>query len=276
MTKPKTKGELLRTGYRVLPVKEEIRRNLIRKMRTGDRLFPGVIGYDRTVIPQVQNALLAGHDLIFWGERDQGKSRLIRGIKDLLYEEIPAVAGCEINDDPFNPICRVCKERASKEGDDLEVVWLPRDARFADKVATPDITMMDLIGDIGPIKVAEGRYLSSELVIHWGLIPRVNRGIFCISELPDLPERLQVALFNILEERQIQVKGFKVSLPLDLLVAASVNPEDYTNRGRIVTPLKDRFRSQIRTHYPLTNADEIEIVEQEATPFKAEDIGANL
>ena len=264
----KTVGELRRSGYQVLTVREEIRKNLVEKMRQGQQLFPEVIGYEETVIPQVENAVLAGQDIIFLGERGQAKSRLIRSLTNLLDEEIPMVAHCEVNDNPFNPICPACQDRVAELGEDVEIDWQRREDRYGEKLATPDISVADLIGEIDPIKVAEGRYLSDELTIHYGLIPRVNRGIFCINELPDLAERIQVGLFNLMEERDIQIRGHRVRLPLDVYVVASANPEDYTNRGRIITPLKDRYGAQIRTHYPRSPEQELAIVEQERTHFQ--------
>ncbi|MBE3111777.1 MAG: sigma 54-interacting transcriptional regulator, partial [Acidobacteria bacterium] len=227
-----------------------MRSNLIRKISNKETLFPGVIGFEDTVIPYLENAILSGQDIIFLGERGQAKSRLMRQLVSLLDDAIPAVAGCEINDNPFAPICRGCIDRAEKEGDDLPIAWLTAEQRYGEKLATPDITIADLIGEIDPIKVAEGRYLSDEMTIHYGLVPRSNRGIFSINELPDLAERIQVGLLNIMEERDIQIRGYRVRLPLDVYVVASANPEDYTNRGRIITPLKDRYGAQIRTHYP--------------------------
>ncbi len=265
--RPATIRELRDSGYHVLSVREEIRKNLIAAIEGGESVFPGIVGFDDTVVPQIENAILAGHDLILLGERGQAKSRIIRQLTGLLDEEIPVVAGCEINDNPFDPICRQCRDRTAADGDDVEVQWLPREKRYGEKLATPDITVADLIGEIDPIKVAEGRYLSDELTIHFGLIPRTNRGIFCINELPDLSERIQVSLFNLMEERDVQIKGYRVMLPLDVLLVASANPEDYTNRGRIITPLKDRYGAQVRTHYPATAEDEIAIVEQEHTKF---------
>ncbi|RMF85796.1 MAG: magnesium chelatase [Nitrospinota bacterium] len=267
MRKPKTLGELKESGYRVLSVKEEMRKNLIEKMRRNETLFPGIVGYENTVLPQIENAILAGQDIIFLGERGQAKTRIIRSLIYLLDEEIPVVQGCEINDNPYQPICKSCRLLLQEQGDDTPIDWLPREARFGEKLATPDVTTADLIGEIDPVKVAEGRYLSDELTIHYGLIPRTNRGIFAINELPDLAERIQVALFNIMEERDLQIRGFKVRLPLDVYVVASANPEDYTNRGRIITPLKDRYGAQIRTHYPLNIQDEIRIMEQERKRF---------
>jgi magnesium chelatase subunit I len=261
--RPETLGALRASGYEVRPVREEMRSNLIRKIRNRETLFPGVIGFEDTVIPYLENAILSGQDIIFLGERGQAKSRLIRQLVSLLDVAVPAVAGCEINDNPFAPICRGCVERTEAEGDDLTITWLTPDQRYGEKLATPDITIADLIGEIDPIKVAEGRYLSDEMTIHYGLVPRSNRGIFSINELPDLAERIQVGLLNIMEERDVQIRGYRVRLPLDVYVVASANPEDYTNRGRIITPLKDRYGAQIRTHYPRTVEHEIEIMEQE-------------
>ncbi len=276
MSKPKTLGELKRSGYRPRTVKEEMRQNLIRKLQAGERLFPGIIGYEDTVLPQIENAILSGHDMVLLGERGQAKTRIARSLVTLLDEEIPAVEGCEINDDPFKPICRACRERLEEMGDDLPITWLDRSHRYSEKLATPDTTISDLIGEVDPIKVAEGRYLSSELTIHYGLVPRTNRGIFCINELPDLAERIQVGLLNILEEKDVQIRGYKIRLPLDLYVVASANPEDYTNRGRIITPLKDRFGSEIRTHYPKTLQAEIAIMDQERTPFETDSLSVNV
>ena len=267
MARAKTLKQLKKTGYQVLPVRAELRKNLIEKMKAGGPMFEDIIGYDDTVIPQLENAILSGHDMIFLGERGQAKSRLIRNLKSLLDEEIPIVKGCEINDNPFEPVCKACREKVAEKGDLLEIEWIPREARYAEKLATPDVTIADLIGEIDPIKIAEGKYLSDEHAIHFGLIPRVNRGIFSINELPDLAEKVQVGLFNIMEERDIQIKGFTVMLKLDVLVVASANPEDYTNRGRIITPLKDRYSSQIRTHYPAAPEIETQIVEQERRRF---------
>ncbi|MBI4287889.1 MAG: magnesium chelatase [Chloroflexi bacterium] len=266
--KARNLGELRQSGYKVLAVKEELRKNLIRKISKGEKLFPGIVGYEDTVVPQLENAILAGHDVIFLGERGQAKTRLIRQLTSLLDEEVPYIDGCEINDNPFKPICRSCRNRVETEGDKLPIAWLPRGERYGEKLATPDTTIADLIGEVDPIRVAEGRYLSDELTIHYGLVPRTNRGIFCINELPDLAERIQVGLFNILEERDIQIRGYKIRLPLDVYLVASANPEDYTSRGRIITPLKDRYGSQIRTHYPRTPAEEIGIMEQEKGVFE--------
>jgi magnesium chelatase subunit I len=230
-------------------------------------MFPGVLGYDDTVLPQLENALLAGHDVIFLGERGQAKTRIIRTLTDLLDEWMPIVAGSEINDDPYNPVSKHGRDVVREHGDDTQIEWIPRDMRFGEKLATPDTSIADLIGEVDPIKVAEGRYLSDELTLHYGLVPRTNRGIFSINELPDLAERIQVGLLNVLEERDIQVRGYKIRLPLDLMLVASANPEDYTNRGRIITPLKDRFGAQIRTHYPLETDTELAIVDQESRTF---------
>ena len=265
--RPRTIGDLRESGYETLPVKAEIRKNLIRRIRKGETLFPGIVGFDDSVIPQLENAILAGQDIILLGERGQAKSRLIRNMVDLLDDAVPAIDGCELNCDPFVPICAECKAAVAEHGDDLPLRWMTRDERYAEKLATPDITVADLIGEIDPIKIAEGRYLSDELAIHYGLIPRVNRGIFCINELPDLSERIQVSLFNLMQERDVQIKGYRVMLPLDVMLISSANPEDYTNRGRIVTPLKDRYGAQIRTHYPRELSQEIEIMEQEHVRF---------
>ena len=266
-TKPSTIGELRESGYRVVPVREEIRRNLISKIRTGEELFPGIVGFEDTVIPQLENAILAGQNIIMLGERGQAKSRLLRSLINLLDEEIPYIQGCEINDNPFAPICRACRDKVEEQGEQVPIAWRLREDRYGEKLATPDIAVADLIGEVDPIRVAEGHYLSDELTIHYGLIPRVNRGIFCINELPDLVERIQVGLFNLMEERDIQIRGYLVRLPLDVLLVASANPEDYTNRGRIITPLKDRYGAQIRTHYPRAIEQEIAIMEAERDRF---------
>ena len=265
--KPATIGALRKSRYKVLPVKQEIRKNLIKRLRNGSELFPGIIGFEDSVVPHLETALLAGQDIILLGERGQAKSRLIRHLVTLLDEEIPYIAGCELNDNPYDPICRECKQKLEADGDKVKIDWQPREERYSEKLATPDISVADLIGEIDPIKVAEGRYLSDELTIHYGLIPRTNRGIFSINELPDLSERIQVSLFNLMEERDIQIKGYRIMLPLDIFLVATANPEDYTNRGRIITPLKDRYGAQIRTHYPTSVDDEIEIVEQEYASF---------
>ncbi|HEX2350726.1 MAG TPA: sigma 54-interacting transcriptional regulator [Ktedonobacterales bacterium] len=270
--KPATIGQLRESGYRTLSVKDEMRQNLIRMMRAGDELFPGVIGYEDSVIPQVENAILSGQDIVLLGERGQAKTRIARSLVNLLDAETPIVTGCEINDDPFNPLCKACRTRIAEEGDETPIHWITRDQRYGEKLATPDISIADLIGEVDPIKVAEGRYLSDELTIHYGIIPRTNRGVFCINELPDLAERIQVGLLNIMEERDVQIRGYKVRLPIDVFVVASANPEDYTNRGRIITPLKDRMGSEIRTHYPRTIEYEIAIMDLEMRPFEAEGI----
>jgi magnesium chelatase subunit I len=249
-----------------------MRSNLIAKMRNGEALFEGIVGYEETVIPQLENAILSGQDVIFLGERGQAKSRLIRSLTSLLDEEIPIVEGSEVNDNPFAPISRHAIDLIAEMGDATPIEWLPREKRYGEKLSTPDITIADLIGEVDPIRVAEGRYLSDELTIHYGLIPRTNRGIFAMNELPDLAERIQVGLFNIMEERDIQIRGYRVQLPLDVFLVASANPEDYTNRGRIITPLKDRYGVQIRTHYPRTVEHEISIMEQEQTSFDDEDL----
>ena len=265
--KPRTVRELRNGDYRVRSVRDEMRQNLVKRLQAGEDLFPGIVGYRDTVVPQIENAILAGQDMILLGERGQAKSRIIRSLTTLLDDEIPVIAGCEINDNPFDPVCRACRDRCDELGDVVEIAWLPRELRFSEKLATPDISISDIIGEVDPIRVAEGRYLSDELTIHYGLIPRTNRGIFSINELPDLAERIQVGLFNLLEERDIQIKGYRIRLPLDVYVVATANPEDYTNRGRIITPLKDRYGAQVRTHYPRTIEDEIEIVEQERSRF---------
>ena len=267
----KTIGELKESGYKPASVREELRRNMIRMIREKKNIFPGIIGYDDSVIPQVKNAVISGQDIIFLGERGQAKSRIMRLLVNLLDPEIPVIRGCEVNDNPLAPICRSCRDHVAAEGDATEIDWLPRNARYGEKLATPDITIADLIGDVDPIKVAEGRYLSDELTIHYGLIPRTNRGIFCINELPDLAERLQVGLFNLMEESDVQIRGYHLRLPLDVLLVASANPEDYTSRGRIITPLKDRYGSQIRTHYPTTVAEEIAIMDQERRQFAGDE-----
>lgn len=269
MTMPKTLGELKQTGYTPLSVKAEMRKNLIRMMTDREQLFPGIFGFEETVIPQVQNALLAGQDMIFLGERGQAKTRLIRSLTSLLDPWVPYVEGSEINDDPCAPISKYAADMIAKHGDATPISWLAREDRYGEKLATPDVTTPELIGEVDPIKVAEGRYLSDELVIHYGLIPRTNRGIFCINELPDLSEKLQVGLFNIMQERDVQIRGFRVRLPLDICVVASANPEDYTNRGRIITPLKDRYGAEIRTHYPKNIAIEIDIMDAERSPLLA-------
>ena len=268
--RPSTVGKLKASGYQPLPVREEMRKNLIARIRSGDELFPGVYGYDETVIPHIVNAILAGQDIIFLGERGQAKSRIIRSLTALLDDALPVLANCEIPEDPYDPMTTQGRQIIEDQGDDAELAWLDRDARYGEKLATPDITIADLIGEVDPIKVAEGRYLSDELTIHYGLVPRTNHGIFCINELPDLAERIQVGLLNIMEERDVQIRGYRIRLPLDVFVVASANPEDYTNRGRIITPLKDRYGAQVRTHYPQKIEHEMEIVEAEHTPVPAD------
>ncbi|RAY14353.1 magnesium chelatase [Actinomadura craniellae] len=259
-----TVGELRAAGHTRRTVKAELRENLLARLRGGEPRFPGIVGFDETVLPHLERALLAGHDLVLLGERGQGKTRLIRTVVGLLDEWTPVVAGCEINDHPYAPVCVRCRRLAAELDEDLPVEWRHRDERFGEKLATPDTSVGDLIGDIDPIKVAEGRTLGDPETVHFGLVPRANRGIFSINELPDLAERIQVALLNVLEERDVQVRGYALRLPLDVLLIASANPEDYTNRGRIITPLKDRFGAEIRTHYPLTLDLELELIKQEA------------
>jgi magnesium chelatase subunit I len=266
VSEAKTLGELKKSGIAVLSVRDEMRKNLVQHLESGNRILPGIIGYDDTVIPEIENAILSGHHMVFLGERGQAKSRIIRGLVSLLDERIPIVEGCEINDNPYQPICRACRKKAEETGDGLPIEWIDRDARYGEKLATPDVSIADLVGEIDPIKVAEGRYLADEETIHYGLVPRTNRGVFAINELPDLTEKVQVGLFNLMEEKDVQIKGYKIRLPLDVVIVASANPEDYTSRGRIITPLKDRFDMQIRTHYPKNIGDELAIMEQEAGP----------
>ncbi len=268
---PATIGELRDSGYQSVSVREEMRRNLIAKIRAEESVFPGIIGFDQTVIPQLENAILAGQDIILLGERGQAKTRLIREMVNLLDEQLPVVAGGELNDDPYNPLSPDARQMVEDMGDNTPVAWIGRDLRYSEKLATPDISIADLIGEIDPIKVAEGRHLSDESAIHYGLVPRTNRGIFCINELPDLAERIQVGLFNLMEERDVQIKGYRIRMPLDVFVVATANPEDYTNRGRIVTPLKDRYGAQIHTHYPQSLDEEIAIMDQERNRFPDED-----
>jgi magnesium chelatase subunit I len=266
MSAPATIGELRAAGYPDRTVKEELRANLLGTLGRGEPLFPAIVGFDDSVLPALERGILAGHDLILLGERGQAKTRLIRRVVDLLDERSPAIAGCEVHDHPFHPICARCRALVEEDGDEVPLRWVERGERYAEKLATPDTSVADLIGDVDPIRVAEGRYLADELTIHYGLIPRTNRGVVAINELPDLPERIQVALFNILEERDVQIRGYQIRLPLDLLLMCTANPDDYTHRGRIVSPLKDRFGTQVRTHYPETLEDEIRIMEQEARP----------
>ena len=276
MTQPRNVGELKKSGWVSRPVKEEMRQNAVALISSGEPLFDGVVGYENTVLPQLENAVLAGHDVIFLGERGQAKTRMIRSMVNLLDEWMPYVEGSEIYDDPFNPVSKYAKDLLAKRGDKTAIAWAHRDVRYGEKLATPDTSIADLIGEVDPIKVAEGRYLSDELTLHYGMVPRTNRGIFAINELPDLAERIQVGLLNVLEERDVQIRGYKVQLPLDVLLVASANPEDYTNRGRMITPLKDRFGAQIRTHYPLEIDTEIDIAEQEAAPLEAAGISVSV
>nr|WP_308169596.1 sigma 54-interacting transcriptional regulator [Acrocarpospora catenulata] len=266
---PSTLRELRESGHVHRSVKAEIRANLLARLRTGETRFPGIVGFDETVLPHLERALIAGHDLVLLGERGQGKTRLIRTVIGLLDEWTPVIQGCEINDHPFAPVCARCRGLAE---DEIKVVWKHRTERYGEKLATPDTSVGDLIGDVDPIKLAEGRTLGDPETVHYGLVPRTNRGVFSVNELPDLAERIQVALLNVLEERDIQVRGYTLRLPLDILLIASANPEDYTNRGRIITPLKDRFGAEVRTHYPSSIEDELALIRQEVIP----DIGADV
>jgi magnesium chelatase subunit I len=261
---PTTLGELRAAGHRYRTVKEELRDNLLAQMRSGGPRFPGIVGYDDTVLPEVERALLAGHDMVLLGERGQGKTRVIRSLVGLLDEWTPVIAGSELNEHPMHPISPASRRLAAEDGDGTKVNWLHRSMRYGEKLATPDTSVGDLIGDVDPIRVAQGRTLGDPETIHFGLVPRTNRGIFAVNELPDLAERIQVSLLNVLEERDIQVRGYQLRLPLDILLVASANPEDYTNRGRIITPLKDRFGAEIRTHYPVDLDLEIDLIRQEA------------
>ncbi len=273
--KPTTLGALRASGYQPLTVKAEMRKNLIDKMRRGEKYFPGILGYEDTIMPQIENAILSGQDIVLLGERGQAKTRLARSLVNLLDAEVPMIAGGELNDSPYSPESAAGQQMVAEMGDNTPISWLPRDRRYGEKLATPDTTIADLIGEVDPIKVAEGRYLSDELTIHYGMVPRTNRGIFCLNELPDLAERIQVGLLNIMEERDVQIRGYKVRLNLDLFVVASANPEDYTNRGRIITPLKDRFGSEVRTHYPRTIEHEIDIMERERLAFTQDGIAVD-
>jgi magnesium chelatase subunit I len=261
---PRNLGELRESGHRLRSLRDEVQANLRSRLKAGAPLIPGVHGYEETVVPAVESALLCGHDMIFLGERGQAKTRMIRSLVGLLDEWVPVVAGSEIHDDPLAPVSAFARERVAERADATEIDWLHRDDRYVEKLATPDVSIADLIGDVDPIKVAEGRHLSDEYTIHFGLLPRSHRCIFCINELPDLTEKVQVGLFNVMEERDIQVKGYRIRMPVDVLVVASANPEDYTSRGRIITPLKDRYAAQIRTHYPSRRETELAIVRQEA------------
>jgi len=265
MVSIQTLGDLRRAGLRSRPVKHEIRDNLVQKLQSGETLFPGIIGYDETVIPQLVNAILSRHNFILLGLRGQAKSRILRGLADLLDEQIPVVPGCEIHDDPLAPLCAACRARVALEGDAMSIGWLPREARYVEKLATPDVTIADMLGDIDPIKAAQaGLNLSDELTMHYGLLPRANRGIFAVNELPDLAGKIQVGLFNILQEGDVQIKGYPIRLRLDVMLVFTANPEDYTARGKIITPLKDRIGSEIRTHYPTTRHSAMAITSQEA------------
>ncbi|GIU81067.1 MAG: magnesium chelatase [Acidobacteria bacterium] len=265
MRKPQTLGELKASGYKSRSVKDEMRANLIRKLKNREKLFPGIIGYEETVIPKIVNAILAKHNIILLGTRGQAKSRIIRQLTELLDEEIPIIAGSEINDDPFNPISAYGKRQVELYGDDTKIDWIDRNSRYVEKLATPDVTIADIIGDVDPIKAAKGGHiLSDELTMHFGLLPRANRGIFAINELPDLAGKIQVGLFNIMQEGDIQIKGYPIRLPLDVMLVFSANPEDYTARGKIITPLKDRIGAEIQTHYPKTLKIGVEITKQEA------------
>jgi magnesium chelatase subunit I len=260
-----TLGALRRQSTGPRPVKQEIRDNLVRKLQAGETLFPGIIGYDDTVIPQLVNAILSRHNFILLGLRGQAKSRILRGLVDLLDERIAVVPGCEIHDDPLAPVCSKCRARIAAEGDQMPIGWLPREARFVEKLATPDVTIADIVGDIDPIKAAQaGLNLGDELTMHYGLLPRANRGIFAVNELPDLAGKIQVGLFNILQEGDVQIKGYPIRLKLDLMLVFTANPEDYTARGKIITPLKDRIGSEIRTHYPAARHTAMSITAQEA------------
>ena len=262
--RPASLGQLRDTGYTTRTVKQEIRANLLDRLRSGEPAFPGIVGFDDTVLPELESALLAGHDLVLLGERGQGKTRLMRTLVELLDEWSPAVAGCEINDDPLAPVCTRCRRLVGEVGDELPLTWRHRSERYTEKLATPDTSVGDLVGDVDPVKVAQGRTLGDPETVHYGLVPRTNRGVFGLNELPDLAERIQVAMFNVLEERDIQIRGYSLRLPLDLLLVVTANPEDYTNRGRIITPLKDRFGAEIRTHYQLEVDDEVALISQEA------------
>jgi len=265
MERPQTIQQLRLTGYQPRTVKEEMRANLMAAMERKETLFPGIVGYDRTVIPQIENAILSGHDFILLGLRGQAKTRLLRALSRFLDEWVPAIEGCDLNDDPLKPVCAACKRRVEESGDEVPLRWIHRSERYREKLATPDVTIADLIGDIDPIKAANKRLSYSDPeVMHYGIIPRTNRGIFAINELPDLQPRIQVGLLNILEEKDIQVRGFPIRLPLDVQIVFSANPEDYTNRGNIITPLRDRIASQIMTHYPFTVEDAMKVTDQEA------------
>jgi magnesium chelatase subunit I len=274
--RPVTLGELRSSGYKIESVKDEIRRNLIAKLDSGEPLFPNILGYEETVVPQVCNAILSKHDMLFLGLRGQAKTRMLRQLVNLLDDTIPVVAGSEIHDNPYSPVSKYARDLVAEKGDATPIEWIGRHDRYHEKLATPDVTIADLIGEVDMIKHAEGRYLSSEMTMHFGLIPRTNRGIFCINELPDLAPKIQVGLFNVLEERDVQIRGYPVRLDLDLAMVFSANPEDYTNRGRIVTPLKDRIGSVVRTHYPITREIGIAISDQNAWLDRAHGNGTAL
>jgi magnesium chelatase subunit I len=276
MDRPQNIGQLRESGYQPCSVKQEMRRNLIHRLKNGENLFPGIVGYDETVFPQIQNAILSQHDMLFLGLRGQGKTRMLRLLVELLDDALPIVEGSEINDDPLAPISRYARERVEAEGDSCPIEWVGRDRRYHEKLATPDVTIADLIGEVDLIKHAEGRHLASEDVMHFGLIPRSHRGIFCMNELPDLSPKIQVGLFNVLEERDVQIRGFTVRLPLDLCLVFSANPEDYTNRGRIVTPLKDRIGSVVQTHYPLTRELGVEITRTNAWTDRESEVDVHV
>ncbi|MFC3381666.1 sigma 54-interacting transcriptional regulator [Couchioplanes azureus] len=261
---PRTLGDLRAHGHEFRTVKQELRDNLLDRLRRGEPRFPGIVGYDDTVLPEVERALLAGHDMVLLGERGQGKTRLLRALAGLLDEWTPVIAGSELREHPYQPVTPASRRLAEEAGDALPISWLHRRERYGEKLATPDTSVGDLIGDVDPIKVAQGRALGDPETIHFGLVPRTNRGIFAVNELPDLAERIQVSLLNVLEERDVQVRGYQLRLPLDLLLVATANPEDYTNRGRIITPLKDRFGAEVRTHYPVDLALETALIRQEA------------
>src|SRR5512132_1363016 len=267
--RPSTLGELRAAvssgAYRQRPVKDEVRENLIARLRNKTAIFPGIIGYDETVVPQIVNAVLSRHNFILLGLRGQAKSRILRALADLLDESIPVIPGCEIHDDPLAPLCSACRAQVRTQGDGLPIVWLPREARYVEKLATPDVTIADMIGDLDPIKAARGGHiLSDELTIHYGMLPRANRGIFALNELPDLAGKVQVGLFNVMQEGDVQIKGYPVRLPLDVQLCFTATPEDYTARGKIITPLKDRIGSEVVTHYPETVQLGMDITKQEA------------
>src|SRR6476660_6086487 len=270
MNLPRTLGELTKSSFseqrlRTRKVKDELRENLISRLRSGETIFPGIIGYEDTVVPQIVNAILSRHNFILLGLRGQAKSRILRALTTLLDPQMPYVAGCEIHDNPYSPICRRCRDEIAERGDETPIAYLTPDDRYVEKLATPDVTIADLIGDIDPIKAARGGHqLSSEMTVHYGLLPRANRGIFAINELPDLAGKIQVGLFNIMQEGDVQIKGYPIRLPLDVALVFSANPEDYTARGKIITPLKDRIGSEIRTHYPATVEEGISSTDQEA------------